>query len=158
MKNIFFSIAVDGSSASGKTTGSKFISKKFNFKLLSSGKLYRYISYKIIKNNYAYQKDGNGLFHVHSFSKYGVITKRKRDEFEEYLYEIHEQYINEILAKETSKIIKSSLNFTDWKPNMELLKIGYNDIKVKYEELKNFQIGQLFLNYMLKKNSLEVVT
>ena len=56
MKNIFFSIAVDGGSASGKTTGSKFISKKFNFKLLSSGKLYRYLSYKIIKNNYIYSQ------------------------------------------------------------------------------------------------------
>ena len=56
MKNIFFSIAIDGSSASGKTTGSKFISKKFNFKLLSSGKLYRYLSYKIIKNNYIYSQ------------------------------------------------------------------------------------------------------
>ena len=67
------------------------------------------------------------------------MPKRKRDEFEEYLYEIHEQYINEILAKETSKIIKSSLNFPDWKPDIELLKIGYNDIKIKYEELKNFQ-------------------
>ena len=56
MKNISFSIAIDGSSASGKTTGSKFISKKFNFKLLSSGKLYRYLSYKIIKNNYIYSQ------------------------------------------------------------------------------------------------------
>ena len=49
-KNIKFSIAIDGSSASGKTTGSKIISKKFKFKLLSSGKLYRYLAYKIIKN------------------------------------------------------------------------------------------------------------
>ena len=49
--NSSFSIAVDGGSASGKTTGSKFIAKKFNFKLLSSGKLYRYLGYKIIKNN-----------------------------------------------------------------------------------------------------------
>tara|TARA_B100001142_G_scaffold136010_1_gene137432 strand:- start:61 stop:714 length:654 start_codon:yes stop_codon:yes gene_type:complete len=56
MKNISFSIAVDGSSASGKTTGSKFISKKFNFKFLSSGKLYRHLSYKIIKNNYIYNQ------------------------------------------------------------------------------------------------------
>ena len=55
-KNIIFSIAVDGSSASGKTTGSKFISNKFNFKLLSSGKLYRYLAYKIIKNNFKYDK------------------------------------------------------------------------------------------------------
>ena len=55
-KNIKFSIAIDGSSASGKTTGSKILSKKFNFKLLSSGKLYRYLSYKIINNKNRYDK------------------------------------------------------------------------------------------------------
>jgi len=55
-KNIKFSIAVDGSSASGKTTGSKIISKKFKFKLLSSGKLYRYLAFKIINNNNKYDQ------------------------------------------------------------------------------------------------------
>ena len=55
-KNIIFSIAIDGSSASGKTTGSKILSKKLNFKLLSSGKLYRYIAYKIINNKNRYDK------------------------------------------------------------------------------------------------------
>ena len=55
-KNIKFSIAIDGSSASGKTTGSKIISKKFKFKLLSSGRLYRYLAYKIIKNNKKYNQ------------------------------------------------------------------------------------------------------
>ena len=55
-KNIKFSIAIDGGSASGKTTGSKIISKKFKFKLLSSGKLYRYLAYKIIKNNKKYDQ------------------------------------------------------------------------------------------------------
>ncbi len=49
-KNIPFSIAIDGDSASGKTTGSKFIAKNFGFKLLTSGKLYRYVAYKIIKD------------------------------------------------------------------------------------------------------------
>jgi cytidylate kinase len=55
-KNIKFSIAIDGSGASGKTTGSKIISKKFKFKLLSSGKLYRYLAYKIIKNKNKYDQ------------------------------------------------------------------------------------------------------
>jgi len=59
-KNFSFSIAIDGSSASGKTTGSKFIAKKFKFKLLSSGKLYRYLALRIIKNkgkyNYSFVK------------------------------------------------------------------------------------------------------
>ena len=52
-----FHIAIDGSSASGKTTASKIISKKFKFKLLSSGKLYRYVAYKIIKNGNFYNKN-----------------------------------------------------------------------------------------------------
>ena len=55
-KNIKFSIAIDGSSASGKTTGSKIISKHFKFKLLSSGKLYRYLASQIIKNKNKYNK------------------------------------------------------------------------------------------------------
>ena len=53
-KNIAFKIAIDGSSASGKTTGSKFISKKFKLKLLTSGKLYRYLALKILNNNNKY--------------------------------------------------------------------------------------------------------
>ena len=56
-KNIKFSIAVDGGSASGKTTGSKFISREFKFKLLSSGKLYRYLAYKIIRNKNKHDKN-----------------------------------------------------------------------------------------------------
>ena len=54
IKKFKFSIAVDGSSASGKSTGSKYISKYFGFNLLSSGKLYRYLAYKIIRNKYNY--------------------------------------------------------------------------------------------------------
>ena len=50
-------IAVDGSSASGKTTASKIIAKEFRLKFLSSGKLYRYIAYKIIKNKNKYNKN-----------------------------------------------------------------------------------------------------
>ena len=53
--NFLFSIAIDGSSASGKTTGSKIIAKKFGFKLLSSGKLYRYLALKILENNNKYK-------------------------------------------------------------------------------------------------------
>ena len=49
-----FKIAIDGSSASGKTTGSKIIAKRFKFKLLTSGKLYRLIAFKILNNNNKY--------------------------------------------------------------------------------------------------------
>ncbi len=53
-KKINFKIASDGSSASGKTTGGKLISKKFNMKFLSSGSLYRFCALKIIENNNDY--------------------------------------------------------------------------------------------------------
>ena len=42
-------IAADGSAASGKTTGAKKISKKYGLKFLSSGLLYRFASYQILK-------------------------------------------------------------------------------------------------------------
>tara|TARA_B100000530_G_C15914513_1_gene470730 strand:+ start:190 stop:1572 length:1383 start_codon:yes stop_codon:yes gene_type:complete len=35
---------------------------------------------KLIENNNAYEKEGHVLFHVPSFSKYGVLSKRNRDE------------------------------------------------------------------------------
>ncbi len=71
-KGIKFSIAIDGSSASGKTTGSKIISKKFKFKLLSSGKLYRYLAFKIIKNNRIYNKN-----YIKNLSKQITLSKLK---------------------------------------------------------------------------------
>ena len=42
-------ISCDGGAASGKTTGAKLVAKKYKLKFLSSGMLYRYASYLIIK-------------------------------------------------------------------------------------------------------------
>ncbi len=43
-------ISCDGGAASGKTTGAKMIAKKYDLKFLSSGLLYRYASYIILKH------------------------------------------------------------------------------------------------------------
>ena len=48
--NIRLLIAMDGGASSGKTTGGKLIAKKYGFKLLTSGLLYRFIAYKLLKN------------------------------------------------------------------------------------------------------------
>ena len=48
-KNKYIQIACDGGAATGKSTGAKIISAKYNIKFLSSGLLYRYASYLIIK-------------------------------------------------------------------------------------------------------------
>jgi len=54
LNKIDFKIAADGSSASGKTTGSKIIAKKFKMNFLSSGTLYRYCALKTLDNNNIY--------------------------------------------------------------------------------------------------------
>ena len=49
-KNKKLQIACDGGASTGKSTGAKMISKKFNLKFLSSGLLYRYVAYLLLKN------------------------------------------------------------------------------------------------------------
>ena len=48
-KNRSIQISCDGAAATGKSTGAKMISKKYKLKFLSSGLLYRYASYLILK-------------------------------------------------------------------------------------------------------------
>ena len=54
-------ISCDGGAATGKSTGAKMIARKYNLKFLSSGLLYRYASYLILrfkpKNRISFLKD-----------------------------------------------------------------------------------------------------
>ena len=49
-KNKIVQIACDGGAATGKSTGAKMIARKYNLKFLSSGLLYRYSSFLILKH------------------------------------------------------------------------------------------------------------
>ena len=60
-----FIIAADGSAASGKTTGAKKISKKYGLQFLSSGLLYRFASYQLLK----YKPKNEVTFLKKSFKK-----------------------------------------------------------------------------------------
>ena len=86
-------IAADGSAASGKTTGAKFISKKYGLKFLSSGLLYRYASYHLLRqkpknivlflkkifNNLKLKKLDNKLLHSPEISAHtSIIAKDKK--------------------------------------------------------------------------------
>ena len=98
MNNNFFKIAIDGGSASGKTTGSKFIAKNFGFKLLSSGKLYRYLALCILKNN--------GKFNYKFIKKVSKnISLKKLDSNQ--LYSLNVTKLASIIAKK--KYVRSSL-------------------------------------------------
>jgi cytidylate kinase len=89
-------ISADGSAASGKTTGAKKISKKYGLKFLSSGLLYRYASFQLLKNkpkneitflktcfkNLKLKKLDNKSLHAPEISKHAsIIAKKKKIRF-----------------------------------------------------------------------------
>ena len=49
-KNYRLVVSADGSAGSGKTTGAKKVSKKYGLRFLSSGLLYRYASFQLLKH------------------------------------------------------------------------------------------------------------
>lgn len=93
LNNIKIILAVDGGASSGKSTGAKLISKKYKLHFLSSGLLYRYTSYLIIKykpknkisfirkkfKNLNYKLINNLNLHSQKISKHvAIIAKEKK--------------------------------------------------------------------------------
>ncbi len=64
-KNKYLKISCDGGAATGKSTGAEMIAKKYNLKFLSSGLLYRYASFLILR----YKPKNQVLFLRKSFNK-----------------------------------------------------------------------------------------
>ena len=108
-KKIEFKIAADGSSASGKTTGCKLIAKKLDMNFLSSGKLYRYCAFKILKNKKSYN-----LKLINDIAK--TITLKKLDNKKLYDHDVtllsseiaKKSYVRKALNKFQKKFIKNS--------------------------------------------------
>jgi len=66
-------IACDGGAASGKTTAAKLLSKKYYLHFLSSGLLYRYISYKLLLR----KKISNKNIYIKKITKNITLKKLK---------------------------------------------------------------------------------
>ncbi len=104
-KNKFLQIACDGGAATGKTTGAKMISKRYNLNFLSSGLLYRYAGYLILKD-----RPKNKISHLNK--KFNQLKYKNLKKIN-----LHKQEISEISAKiakegKVRKILKKyQLNF-----------------------------------------------
>ena len=89
-KSKFIQISCDGGAATGKSTGGKVISKKYRLKFLSSGLLYRYASFLLLKykpknklrflkmkfNNLNYKKLNKMNLHTQKISEYSAVIAR----------------------------------------------------------------------------------
>ena len=99
-------ISCDGGAATGKSTGAKMISDKYNLKFLSSGLLYRYASFLILKHKPKKKFE----FLNKKFKKLNYNNLKK--------YNLHEPAISEyssIIAKDLKirKILKQyQINFS----------------------------------------------
>jgi len=92
LKNKIFKITCDGGAATGKSTGAKLIAKKYGLAMLSSGLLYRYASYMLLKykpkskisflkkkfRNLNYKNLNKINLHTSSISNYSAIIAKNK--------------------------------------------------------------------------------
>ena len=130
-------ISCDGGAATGKSTGAKLISKKFKLKFLSSGLLYRYASYLILK-----YRPNNEIFFLKK--KFKNLDYKRLEKIN-----LHSQKISEhssIIAKKIKirKILKKyQINFSK---KYNLCCIEGRDISTKilpYSDVKFYFICNL---------------
>ena len=99
-KNKILQITCDGGAATGKSTGAKMIAKKFKLKFLSSGILYRYASFLLIKH----KPKNQTIFLRKKFKKF---SNKKVDNINLHTQEISNH--SAIIAKKNSirKVLKN---------------------------------------------------
>jgi len=101
LKDKSIQISCDGGAATGKSTGANLIAKKYKLKFLSSGLLYRYASYLLIK-----YKPKNEIFYLKN--KIRNLNYKKLNKINLHSPEISKQ--SAIIAKK-NKIRKILKNF-----------------------------------------------
>ena len=160
-RNKNLQIACDGGAATGKSTGARLISKKYKLKFLSSGLLYRYASYLILKENpkkkiiflkkkfknLNYEKIKRLNLHSPKISEYSALIAKNsnvRIILKKFQIEFSKKYKNcciegrdistKILPNSDLKFyFKCSLNIAAYRRFKELKK---NNSKIKLKEVK----------------------
>ena len=98
-KNKIIQVSCDGGAATGKSTGAKMVSKKYNLSFLSSGLLYRYASYLILK-----YKPKNKISFLRS--KFKNLDYRRLNEINLFTQKISENSSIIAKKKDIRKILK----------------------------------------------------
>ena len=121
-KQIKLLVACDGGAASGKTTASKLISKKYKLHFLSSGLLYRYVSYKLLSKKKLLNKN----IYIKKISENITLKKLK-----------NKKLFNQNVTLHASKIAKSK------KIRMLLKKYQKNFAKKNHVCIEGRDIGSV---------------
>ena len=93
LKSKSIQVSCDGGAATGKSTGAKMVARKYNLKFLSSGLLYRYASFIILKKkpkneitflrkkfkNLNYSKLKNKSLHSQKISEHSALIAKRNN-------------------------------------------------------------------------------
>ena len=169
--NLNLKITCDGGAATGKTTGAKLIAKKYKLAFLSSGLLYRYASYLVLKfnpkNNYIflkkkfsnlnYKKLNKISLHTPKISeKSAVIAKNIK------IRNIMKNYQRKFIKKNKGCVLEGRDASTKILPSSDVKFFFICDLKIaaqrRYKELKklNPKLNMVKVKKALKlRNSLD---
>ena len=160
LKNKTIQISCDGGAATGKTTGAKMIAKKYNLKFLSSGLLYRYAGFLIIKyqpknkisflnkkfNNLIYSKLNKINLHTSKISEFSsIIAKEKeiRKILKKYQQKFSKKYKNCCIEGRdiSTKILPSSNVKFYFRCSLQIAaKRRYKELKSKNKKIKFLEV------------------
>ena len=150
-KNKSIQISCDGGAATGKSTGAKMVAKKYKLKFLSSGLLYRYASFLILKYkpkkeliflkkkfrklNYKQLEKIN--LHSQKISEYSAVLAKKNE-----IRKILKQFQIKFSTKNKNCCIEGRDISTKILPNSDLKFYFKCNLKIaakrRYKELKKF--------------------
>ena len=155
-KNNVIQIACDGGAATGKSTGAKMISRKYKLMFLSSGLLYRYASFLILKyrpenelnfirkrfKNLNYNKLNKIKLHTPKISEFSSIIAKKnqvRNILKKYQTNFSKKYKNCCIEGRdiATKILPNSDIKFFFKCNLEIAATRrYKELKKKHHKIK----------------------
>ena len=169
--NLNLKITCDGGAATGKTTGAKLIAKKYKLAFLSSGLLYRYASYLVLKfnpknsyiflkkkfSNLNYKKLNKISLHTPKISeKSAVIAKNIK------IRNIMKNYQRKFIRKNKGCVIEGRDASTKILPSSDVKFFFICDLKIaaqrRYKELRklNPKLNMVKVKKALKlRNSLD---
>ena len=150
-KNKFLNITCDGGAATGKSTAAKLIAKKYNLAFLSSGLLYRYASYSIIKykpkNEVVFLKKKFKVLNYKKLSKINLHTPKISEHTTKIakilkIRNILKKFQREFVKKNKGCVLEGRDASTKILPNSDIKFFFICDLKVaakrRFNDLKKY--------------------
>ena len=154
-KKIKILIAADGAAGSGKTSASKMLAKKYGFKILSSGILYRFVALKLLNNkknisNYSFLKKITKKIRSKDLKNKNLYSN-KVTEFSSIISK--QKLIRKLLKQYQKKFSKNRLAIIEGRDIGSVITPNA-DIKFFFKASLNCRAKRRFVEYRKNKNKI----